>query len=454
MAETTTARSDPSRPPLVPGSMILGSALPLARDSQAFFVEQYLRFGPIFRVRALHRRFTVLAGPEAMTFVTRNGAHFRSHEFWHGLDQEFGAQRSMISTDGPDHARYRGIEKAGYGRAVIETRLDEVVSATVRAVHTWPVGSVHPVHFRLQHLVTEQLGRMISGVSAADSIDDMIHCIRTVLLTRVTRQRPGLLRWLPRYRRAKARMDVLAQRVLAAQAARKPGDPPAPLIDALVATSREDPAFLPPGDLPLAVLGPFFAGLDTVASTAAFVLHALLTRPTLYEQVVAELDPVFAEGPLSAAALKRLDVLHRTILETMRLYPIAPALSRTVTSPFEFGGHTVEGGETVLIATTVAHHLPQFYAEPERFDIDRYRPGRSEHQKPGAFSPYGAGAHTCLGAGFAEVHLMVLVATLLHTAQLAMDPADYRLRVDPAPTPHPDRGFRMKVMAHRAARRL
>jgi len=46
---------------------------------------------------------------------------------------------------------------------------------------------------------------------------------------------------------------------------------------------------------------------------------------------------------------------------------------------------------------------------------------------------------------------MVLVATLLHTAQLAMDPADYRLRVDSAPTPHPDRGFRMKVLAHRAS---
>ena len=436
-------------PPLAPGAPLLGSVLPLSRNTQAFLVENYLRLGPIFRVRALHRRFTVLAGPEATVFVTRNGRHFRSHEFWRGLDQEFGAQRSMISMDGPDHARYRGIEKAGYGRAAIEQRLAEVVASTLRAVQAWPPGTPRPVHALLQHLVTDQLGHLVAGVSPQGFVDDLIYCIRTVLLTRVTRHQPGFRRWTPRYRRAKARLHALAQEVIAAQARRTPGDPPAPLIEALVATARDDPGFLPAADLPLAVLGPFFAGLDTVASTAAFVLYALLTRPELHQQVVAELDPVFAAGEITAGALKRLDVLHRTILETMRLYPIAPAISRTVSEPFEFAGYRVEAGERVLIGTTVAHQLPQFYPDPERFDIDRYRPGRSEHQRPGAFAPYGVGAHTCLGAGFAEVHLMVLLATLLHSAQLALDPPGYRLRVDPAPTPHPDRGFRLKLIAHR-----
>jgi cytochrome P450 len=133
----------------------------------------------------------------------------------------------------------------------------------------------------------------------------------------------------------------------------------------------------------------------------------------------------------------------------MRLNPIAPVLTRTVASPFEFGGYTLEAGEQVIVGTTVAHRLAQFYPEPDRFDIDRYRPGRQEHQRPGAFAPFGIGAHTCLGAGFAEVHLMALLAALLQAAQLALDPPHYRLRIDPAPTAHPDRGFRMRVVAHR-----
>jgi hypothetical protein len=38
-----------------------------------------------------------------------------------------------------------------------------------------------------------------------------------------------------------------------------------------------------------------------------------------------------------------------------------------------------------------------------------------------------------------------LVAALLHVAQVTMDPRDYRLRIDPAPTPHPDQNFRIRV---------
>ena len=55
----------------------------MAGDVGAFFTRQYLQLGPVFRVHALHRRFTVLAGPEADLFVMRQGkTYLRSREFW------------------------------------------------------------------------------------------------------------------------------------------------------------------------------------------------------------------------------------------------------------------------------------------------------------------------------------------------------------------------------------
>ena len=51
-------------PPSAPGLPLVGDAFAMAGDIGAFFTRQYLRLGPVFRVRALHRSFTVLAGPE------------------------------------------------------------------------------------------------------------------------------------------------------------------------------------------------------------------------------------------------------------------------------------------------------------------------------------------------------------------------------------------------------
>ncbi|HYO52647.1 cytochrome P450 [Archangium sp.] len=448
--ETSATVRSASLPPLAAGLPLLGNVRELAADPRAFLFEQYQRLGPIFRVRALHQRFTVLAGPEATQFITRQGArHFSSHDFWSGMDEEFEAARSLISMDGPEHTRMRMAQKNGYSRTVIERRLPDVVEMVRQATQAWPVGEALPVHAVLQRLVTEQLGQLVARTSPEGYVDDLIFFVRMALQTRVTRLLPGVLRLLPRYRRAKARVHALGRAVLAAHETPPPEGQPANLIDALLALSREDPDFLPSSDLLISVLGPFIAGLDTVASTGAFVLHALLTQPALLERVTVEVDALFAEGPPAAARLRQLDVLHRTVLETLRMYPIAPAITRTVVEPFSFGGHEVARGEKVLIGTTVAHYLEKFYPNPTVFDIDRYLPERNEHRNPGAFAPYGAGPHICLGAGFAEVHLMILVAALLHTVRLAVDPPEYRLRIDPAPTPHPDKGFRMKVLAHR-----
>ena len=95
------------------------------------------------------------------------------------------------------------------------------------------------------------------------------------------------------------------------------------------------------------------------------------------------------------------------------------------------------------------HHLPQYFPEPERFDIERYTPERREHRQPGVFVPFGAGSHVCLGAGFAEVAIAATMATIVREVELALDPPDYILKISPVPTPSPDDRFRFRVARRR-----
>ena len=424
----------------------------MAGDVGAFFTQQYLRLGPVFRVHALNRRFTVLAGPEANLFVTREGRlHLRSREFWMDFDRELGAARSMLSMDGAEHARMRKAQKTGYSRSFIHEHLDDVISITRREVAAWPLDQPVPGLYALQRIITDQLGTIAAGMSPRDYLDDMIVFVRTLLTARVTHQRPALLMRTPRFRRARQRVEELYATVRAAHENDPEQRPDADtdLVDDLLALHHSDPQFLPETDLMPAVLGPFIAGLDTVGSTCAFMLYALLKHPDLLERMTEEADASFDGGKLTADALRKLDVTHRVGLETLRMYPIAPAITRTVSNTFEFAGYTISAGEKVIVATTVPHHLPQYFPEPERFDIERYTPERQEHRQPGVFAPFGAGPHVCLGAGFAEVSIAATMATIVHEIAPALDPPNYILKVSPAPTPSPDDRFRFRVVRRR-----
>ena len=444
--ETTASHA----PPTAPGLPLVGDTFALAGDVGAFFTRQYLQLGPVFRVRALHRAFTVLAGPEANLFVTREGSkHLRSRETWMEFDNELGAARSMVSMDGAEHARMRKAQQSGYSRSFIHEHLHDVIGITRREVAEWPLDEPIPGVYALQRIITEQLGTIAGGVSPRDYLDDMIVFVRTLLAARVTHQRPALLTRTPRFRRARKRVEELYATVRAVHEPDRRSGGESDLVDDLMALHHVDPQFLPETDLMPAVLGPFIAGLDTVGSTCAFMLYALLKHPDLLDRMTAEADASFAHGTLTAEAVRRLDVTHRVALETLRMYPIAPAISRTVSNTFEFAGYTIPAGEKVIVATTVPHHLPLYFPDPERFDIERYTPERQEHRQPGVFVPFGAGSHVCLGAGFAEVSIAATMATIVHEVELALDPPDYILKTSPVPTPSPDDRFRFRVARRR-----
>ena len=93
----------------------------------------------------------------------------------------------------------------------------------------------------------------------------------------------------------------------------------------------------------------------------------------------------------------------------------------------------------------MTHRLPEFFPDPDRFDIDRYLPDRAEHRQPNAFVPFGVGTHRCLGGGFAEAQILLTIATILHAAELELDPPGYEMKTTNMPTPRPAKSFKLKM---------
>lgn len=430
------------------GLPVVGNGVAMARDMTGFLLQQYRLLGPVFRVRAPGQRYIVLAGPSANQFLNRHGKDcLRSAEVWHGFAGALGAGRVMTGMDGAEHFRLRRAHRDGYARAALENRIDDAVLIARRQAHDWvKAGGPVPVVRAMQRIITEQLGTILAGTSPREYLDDLTVFVRTLLMVKVARRRPAMWLWTPRFRRARRRVLELFDRVLTTHLER-PGHIQPDLIDDLLRLHESDPQFFPETDRRAAMLGPYIAGLDTVASMCAFMLYALLRHPPVMQRMRREADALFAGGPVTAARLAASDVARRVALETLRLYPLNPAVFRWVANSFEFDGCSIAAGEPLLVATTLPHFLPELFPDPQRFDIDRYAEGRNEHKQPGAFAPFGLGTHHCLGAGFAESQMTLTMLTILHAVDLEMRPAGYELRIRRAPTSRPCNRFSLRATA-------
>ena len=448
-AVRTSGREEAHKPapakeiPKVKGGLLLGSAREAARDVRALFTEQYLKLGPVFEVRLLQRRQLVLAGPEANQFVNRKGRLYLSSDPLRGVAEGFGAVRLVLNMDGKEHVAMRKAFAPAFSRAQFQGSLEPASQTVRRVVATWPQGRAIKPLYAVQEIIADQAGEVLAGEPCSEYLEDMVVFLKTVITTKIAKQLPMFL-FARKFRKAQARVWELARKSLQSH---RPGGPlhnSGDLISDLLDLHEADPQFMPEIDMIAMALGPYVLGIETVANTCVFTLYAILKHPDIRAQVVAEADEFFS-GPLTAERLGEMDVTHRVVLESLRMYPAAPVFSRMVANSFDFAGYHIPAGVQVFVASTVTHRLPEFFPDPDRFDIDRYLPERAEHRQANAFVPFGLGHHRCLGSGLAETQTLLTIAAILHYAELEMDPPDYELKMINVPTPRPSKRFKFKV---------
>jgi cytochrome P450 len=181
----------------------------------------------------------------------------------------------------------------------------------------------------------------------------------------------------------------------------------------------------------------FLAGHDTTAAGLTWVGWALATHPEIARQATAEVDAVLGGRAPTSADLPRLPLVERVVKETLRHYPPAVAVfARQAAREVEVGGWVIPRGGLVRVLTYVTHHDPRWYPDPDRFDPERFAPGRIEQIPPGAYLPFGLGPRTCIGNQFALMEMTLVTAMLLQ--RLTLSPA----RGQQEPSLHPGMSLR------------
>jgi cytochrome P450 len=298
----------------------------------------------------------------------------------------------------------------------------------------------------MRRLVTDQIGMVTTGFQPGDRFQDVLIWLQTAMNVTVVKLWPSLMTKRPAFKNADANLREFGLEVLKFHRENKPEDVgrPRDLIDDMLDNLRPDGQPFTEQDLLSQTYGPFFAGIDTLASTIAFGLYSILKQPELRARIEAEAAELFGSEKLDLMQLRKMPVLHAAAIETLRRYPVAPFTPRNVTEPFDFAGFHFEHGTEIMIAQTITHLLPEYYKDPYTFNADRHLDG-GDNPPVGVFAPYTLGAHTCLGAGMAESLLMLNLAAILHYTSPSLSSPDYVAPIKSLPLPNPGLKFTLTM---------
>ena len=402
----------------------------------ALFADLAEKYGPVFRLNPpFLDAMTLLAGPETNRWAHRHGRmYLRAKDYLQDFEKVYGASGILPSLDGADHFRFRKSMQPAYSRARLEGQLDTVFDNARAHMATWEVGDTMSASPMCRKLINSQISPLMLSVQSQDLLDDLSVYKERALATRVVKVLPKWMLSTPGMRQKAKGIETLLDRVQSIHTPAQRAGCPRDLADDLLSLHASDPQFLPESNLRFALSAPLIASVY-LGDGLSFALYAMATQPELYERIRAEADALFADGDPSPEdfTLEAIDVTHRFIMESMRVYPIVPVSIRTVMNSCVVEGYELPEGSEIHIAQTASHYMSDVFPDPEKFDIDRYLPPREEHRSPG-YAPYGLGTHTCLGSRWMELQLSINLLLLARHFTIKMSPEKHTLRINPFPS--------------------
>ncbi|CAG9831111.1 unnamed protein product [Diabrotica balteata] len=156
------------------------------------------------------------------------------------------------------------------------------------------------------------------------------------------------------------------------------------------------------------------AGTDTTASTLCFVFTMLGlfqdVQQKVYEEFIDILGPDRRSFPDDLAKMKYTD---RVIKETLRLFPVAPLIVRSLLQDIDGGDMVFPRESSVIIGIVFLHRNPAYWPDPLKFDPDRFLPENTAKRHPCAYIPFSYGPRNCIGGKYGMMNIKTILATVL-----------------------------------------
>ncbi|MDD2893192.1 MAG: cytochrome P450, partial [Halothiobacillaceae bacterium] len=171
----------------------------------------------------------------------------------------------------------------------------------------------------------------------------------------------------------------------------------------------------------------FLAGHETSASALTWTLYLLSISPDIQHAAATEVAETLGEGEacgsVPLAAVKRMGLVRRIFMESMRLYPPVGFLAREVSHDTDMRDKHLPAGASLVVSPWLLHRHEALWDAPHEFCPARFDPKSGERSVPKhAYLPFGMGQRVCIGATFAMQEAVLILAELLRHYHFALAP--------------------------------
>lgn len=399
-------------PPALP---VVGHTLTIVRDSYGTQQDYIDRYGPVYKTNMLGVWRVNLCGADAMERVLLDRENlFSSEGGWDALKRIYPG--GLLMQDFDHHRANRRIMQAAFRASAIRDYRLRMTGAMADLLDSWPDNETFCFYKAIKDLTLRVGGAVFMGLpldgalaqKVNQAIQDEIcaslavirHPVPFTPMWRGVRGRQFLrdtFREMIPERRATGGDDFFSQMCVARDEEGRGWD--------------EDQIL---DQFNLLIM----AAHDTTATSLSVMIDALASHPEWQDRLVEEVSNL-GDGPLDEDALGKMPQTNNVFREALRLVPPVPFIPRQATRDFHWGGYDIPAGTSLTLNPGVTMLSPAYFTDPTRFDPDRFSPERAEDQSHKfAWSPFGGGAHKCIGMHFSTLQVKLFIATLLRTRRV------------------------------------
>ncbi|MGH9930626.1 MAG: cytochrome P450 [Pyrinomonadaceae bacterium] len=357
----------------------------------------------------------------------------------------------LLTSEDEFHRRQRRLAQPAFHRARVASYAAVMTDYASQARERWHDRDTIDMSEEMMRLTLGIVGKTLCDADVVSEAKEVGEAMTVVMdiFNIITTPFFELLEKLPlpqlrRFDTAKARLDAIIYRLI--EERRCSGKDRGDLLSMLLLAqdTEGDGGAMTDEQLRDEVMTIFLAGHETTANALTWTWYLLSQNPAAEAGLHEEIDRVLGGRLPAFDDVAQLKYTEMVLAESMRLYPPAWALGRLAMEDFEIGGYLVPKKSLVLMSQYVMHRDPRYFADPLRFDTERWTPEAREARPQFSYFPFGGGPRRCIGEGFAWMEGILLIATISQQWQMRLVP-NHPVALKPVITLRPRHGMRMTV---------
>ena len=375
--------------------------------------------------------------------------YIKSRLIWRHVTALFGS--GLLTNEGESWQRQRRLAAPAFAGQQLLAYDSEMVALTHKMLNLWKNGQVLNIHPEMMELTLRIAAKTLFDSKVERDISDIEHALNDLVMEIASRfKRPIIV--IPdaipllgnlRYRRAIRTIERVVSSMIAERRAgglENRDD----FLSRLMAARDERGKPMADALLRDEAITLLLAGHETTALALSWTWFLLGQHPEAEARMAAEIADVLGDRPATAHDLPRLKYTESVVMESMRIYPPAWAMSRESIGPFELGGYAFPAGMTIFISPWILHRNPRYFEEPDAFRPQRWM-GNLVHELPRfAYMPFGGGPRICIGQRFAMIEAILILATMAQRFAAELQ-SDHKVTPFPSITLRPKGGVWVKI---------